>query len=470
VTIPADVRAAIFAVETKVVLRLPQGRTQLANLANAVADQDAQITSVTTLNPSDEHSVQEIIVETRDEAHMARVLDALRALAGVTIERSIDAAFDCHRGGKIAQKSRARLNTLAELRRVYTPGVARVSSALAKDPELAWEYTSLANSVGIFTNGSRVLGLGDVGPLASLPVMEGKAVLYDELAGISATPILVDALEPHDFIETVLRVSPSFGGIHLEDIRSPDCFIIEEELSNRLRKPVLHDDQHGTATVALAAVINACRLAGIELRNARVGQVGLGAAGSAIARLLKRYGVGEVIVTDLSGSAMARMSAEGMRAASLEALFHDANIVVATTGREGLIAPSMIRRGQVILALSNPAPEIDPSAAIAAGASYAADGRAINNALAFPGIFKAALRGRCGSISPSMLIAAAECIASQAHAGDLAPSVLDRKVPFAVEEAVLEAARTAGLCGTAALDPGERPPLSESALPVGDGE
>jgi malate dehydrogenase (oxaloacetate-decarboxylating) len=355
---------------------------------------------------------------------------------------------------------------MAELRHVYTPGVARVATAIANKPDLAWEYTSIGNSVGIFTNGSRVLALGDIGPLASMPVMEGKAALYGELAGISATPILIDASEPHDFIETVVRVASSFGGIHLEDIRSPDCFIIEEELAHRLRKPVLHDDQHGTATVALAAVLNACELAGIELRNARVGQVGLGAAGSAIARLLKRYGVGEVIVTDVLESAMDRMAAEGMRPAPLDVLFRDANIVVATTGKEGLIAPGMVCPGQVILALSNPAPEINPNVALSAGASYAADGRTINNALAFPGLLKAALVGRCGSIVPEMLIAAAKTIASHARAGDLVPCVLDRKVHVAVEEAVLEAARTAGVCGTARLDPCERPPRSESALPI----
>jgi malate dehydrogenase (oxaloacetate-decarboxylating) len=441
----------LFAVDTRIVLRLPQGPAQLGSLANTVAREDAQIASVRTLHVGEDHVVQELVVETHDDAHTKRVLIALQALPGATIEQSVDAVFECHRGGKIGQKSRVRLNTIAELRHVYTPGVARVSMAIAQDPALAWDYTSIGNSVGIFTNGSRVLGLGDIGPLASMPVMEGKAALYEELVGVSATPILIDTSDPWEFIEAVTRVATTFGGIHLEDIRSPDCFLIEAELSRRLRKPVLHDDQHGTATVALASIINACRLAGIELRNARVGQIGLGAAGSAIARLVRRYGVGDVIVTDVSAEAMDRVASEGMRPSSLEALLHDADIVVATTGRQGLITPNMVRRGQVILALSNPASEIDPKVALAAGASYAADGRSINNALAFPGLFKAALRGRCRAIVPEMLIAAAETIAAQARPGDLVPSVLDRSVHFAVEEAVFQAAKAAGLCGTARL-------------------
>jgi malate dehydrogenase (oxaloacetate-decarboxylating) len=215
--------------------------------------------------------------------------------------------------------------------------VARVARAIERSPEQAWDYTSIGNSVGIFTNGSRVLGLGNIGPLASLPVMEGKAVIYDAFVGISATPILIDTLDVRAFIDTVIRVSPTFGGIHLEDIRSPDCYQIEAELIERLEKPVMHDDQHGTATVALAAVINACKMTGTELARAHVGQIGLGAAGSAIARLMLAYGVGDVLVHDTSKQAMTWLEGKGARPVDLATLMQSADIVIAATGRPGLI-------------------------------------------------------------------------------------------------------------------------------------
>jgi malate dehydrogenase (oxaloacetate-decarboxylating) len=441
-----------YAVDTKLVVRLRQHPNQLATLTRAIADQDALVTSISTVHTEEDEAVQEIMLQTHDETHTSRVLDAVRLVPGAAIESSTDSVFECHRGGKIGQKSRVRLQSLSDLRHIYTPGVARVCTAIQQRPERAWELTSIGNSIGIFTNGSRVLGLGNIGPIASMPVMEGKAVLYEELVGISATPILVDTLDPAVFIETVTRIAPTFGGIHLEDIRSPECFIIEDKLAALLHKPVLHDDQHGTATVALAAIINACRLTGIELRNARVGQVGLGAAGSAIAKLVHRYGVGEVIVSDLSTEAMERMRAHGMRPAPLEQVLREASIVIATTGQEGLFAPRMIQRGQVILALTNPAPEIEPALAIGAGAALAADGRSINNALAFPGLFKGALRARSRAIAPEMLIAAAEVIAAKARAGDLVPHVLDRAVHSAVEDAVAKKAEALGLMGTLRVD------------------
>jgi malate dehydrogenase (oxaloacetate-decarboxylating) len=358
-----------------------------------------------------------------------------------------DRVFEIHTGGKIGQASRVPLLTEADLQRVYTPGVARVAAAIHEAPARAWELTGIGSSIGIFTNGSRVLGLGDIGALASMPVMEGKAVLYHQLAGLSATPILVDAREPGAFVEAVLRIAPTFGGIHLEDIRSPDCFVIEEELCRRLHKPVLHDDQHGTATVALAATINACRATGTDLRRARVAQVGLGAAGSAIARLMLRYGVGDLMVSDPSNAAMTRMRNSGVRPVPLEVAFREADVVLATTGCGNLFDARLVRRGQVILALSNPTPEIEPAAALAAGAAFAADGRSVNNALAFPGLFKGALAARSCSIAPEMLIAAAELIASRAEPGKLVPDVLDRAVHAAVATAVARVAVELGLDG-----------------------
>jgi malate dehydrogenase (oxaloacetate-decarboxylating) len=329
--------------------------------------------------------------------------------------------------------SRVPLEQVRDLRTVYTPGVARVVRAIEREPTLAWELTSVGNSVGIYTNGSRVLGLGNVGVLASMPVMEGKAVIYDRMAGISATPILIDTLDPDELIETIVRTSRTFAGIHLEDIRSPDCFRIEAELIRRLDRPVMHDDQHGTATVTLAAVINVCRLVGKDLRTACVGQIGLGAAGSAIARLVHAYGVGEVIVHDPSETAVARV---GLHAVDLPTLMAKADIVIAATGRPGLVQPAMIRRGQVILSLSNPEPEIDPSAALEAGAAFASDGRTVNNCLAFPGLFRGAFDARCAKITVEMLVAAANAIADRAEAGEIVPPPLDRDVHRAVAHAV----------------------------------
>jgi len=294
-----------------------------------------------------------------------------------------------------------------------------------------------------------VLGLGDIGALASLPVMEGKAVLYDQLAKISATPILVDTRDPKEFVETVLRLAPGFGAIHLEDIRTPDCFYIEEQLQARLQKPVLHDDQHGTATAALAAIINVCRLTGRDLTKARIGQLGLGAAGSSIARLALAYGVEEVLVSDVSAEAVARLTAHGARPTDLTTLMREADIVIATTGRAGLISPAMIRQGHVIFALSNPEPEISPDAARAAGAAFAIDGRSINNALAFPGLFKGALEIRSRAITIEMLIDAAEVIARMAEPGEVVPSPLNQQVHEAVRQATVACARRLGLANTA---------------------
>jgi malate dehydrogenase (oxaloacetate-decarboxylating) len=284
-----------------------------------------------------------------------------------------------------------------------------------------------------------------------MPVMEGKAVLYDKFVGLSATPILISTLDPAEVIETIVRVSATFGGIHLEDIRSPDCYVIEEALIARLPKPVMHDDQHGTATAALAAIINACRLTGLDLRKAKMGQIGLGAAGSAIARLALAYGVGEVLVTDVSAEATARMGTFGARPVTLEALMKEADIVVAATGRPGLVAPEQIRKGQVIFSLSNPQPEIDTARALAAGAAFASDGRSINNALAFPGLFRGALSARSKSITREMMVAAADVIAARAHDGEIVPSPLDRDVHVAVTAAVAAKAVEQGLGGTARL-------------------
>jgi malate dehydrogenase (oxaloacetate-decarboxylating) len=438
-----------YGIDTIFRVRLRHQPGQLARLATTIAEQRGLVGEITTIHIGEVDTIRDITIETSDDGHTRRVIGAIKALPDVELLHTLDRVFECHRGGKLHSTSRVELRQLGDLRTVYTPGVARVALAIEKEPALAWEFTGIGNSVGIFTNGSRVLGLGNVGALASLPVMEGKAVLYDRFAQISAVPILVNTLDPAQFVETVLRIAPTFGAIHLEDIRTPDCFQIEYELATRLNKPVMHDDQHGTATAALAALINACKLTGAELRKARLGQVGLGAAGSAVAHLALAYGAREVLVTDVSPEATARLTALGARATDLPTLMREADIVIATTGRPGLIAPSMVRTGQVIFALSNPEPEITPAEARKAGAAFAGDGRSINNALAFPGLFKAALEVRSRAITVEMLLAAAEAIAALAEPGEIVPNALNLKVHDAVRAAAARRARELGLENTA---------------------
>jgi malate dehydrogenase (oxaloacetate-decarboxylating) len=442
---------ATYRIDTVLRVRSKHRPGQLARLATVIAQEGALIGEITTVHMAEGLSTRDITVETETEAHTERLIAALNNTDGVQVLQVRDRVFDCHQGGKIHSTSRVELKQLGDLRYIYTPGVARVARAIAEEPSRAWDYTSLSRSVGIFTNGSRVLGLGNIGPLASLPVMEGKAVLYDKFAGLSATPILVDTLNADEFIETVIRISKSFGGIHLEDIRIPECFKIENELKRRLNKPVMHDDQHGTAIVTLAAIINACRITGLQLKQSKMGQVGLGAAGSAIARLALAYGVGQVLVTDRSPEAMAPLIEAGAVASDLDSILREADVVVCTTGKVGLIKPEQVRPGQVIFALSNPYPEIDPDVARAAGAAYAADGASINNALAFPGIFKGALLTRSRTIAPQMFVAAAEAIARCAPEGEVVPSQLDPGVHNAVCEAVAQCARELGLENTAVL-------------------
>jgi malate dehydrogenase (oxaloacetate-decarboxylating) len=329
----------------------------------------------------------------------------------------------------------------ADLRYIYTPGVARVCEAIKDNPDLAYEYTNIANSVGIFTNGTRILGLGDIGPVAGLPVMEGKAVLYNQFVGISATPVLVDTKNPEEFVRTVMNVAPTVGGIHLEDISAPECFYIEKQLIDKLQKPVMHDDQHGTATVTLAAVINAMKAVGItDIKNIVVAQIGLGAAGMGIARILLDYGL-KVTGVDLNEKARRMLEEIGGKTADISEAMAEARIIIATTGKPGLIKSEMIKKGQIILALTNPLPEISPDDALKAGAAFAADGQSINNALAYPGLFKAALEVKANCINPQMKIAAAKAIASLAEEGELVPSIFNA----AVHESVIAAVKKAYL-------------------------
>ena len=415
----------------------------LARVLQVIADAGLMIEHLTALRRDQGRTLWEITLEMDEEADRS-LYDRIGALPTARFVGKSDRVFNRHRGGKIHTSASLPINTSQVLRDVYTPGVARVCLAIQKDPQTAYDFTSLGSTIAIVTNGTAVLGLGNIGALAGLPVMEGKAALFAELVGLNGVPILIDATEPERVVEIVTGIATSFGAIQLEDFRAPECFEIERELRARLRKPVLHDDQHGTAVVALAALINAGRRSGVDLRASIVGQIGLGAAGTGIARLLRAYGVRHILGTDRDVGAVQRLVAMGAEAVTLDELMRRADIVIATTGVKGLIKPQSVRRGQVILALSNPDPEIEPIVARAQGAAFAADGKGINNVLAFPGLFKGVLEARATSFTDAMLMAAAETIAALASGDELVPDPLDKALHEQVTAAVRAAAQVPG--------------------------
>lgn len=411
----------------------------LAKVLSVVGEAGLVVEHLASVSRKQGKTVWEITLEMDAEADRS-VFDRIEALSNARVLGKSDRVFNRHKGGKIRTVSRQDIGSQQILRDLYTPGVARVCLAIQKQPGLARDFTNLPNTVAIVTNGTAILGLGDIGPVAGLPVMEGKAALFDSLVGISGVPILIDSHDPRRIIDVVTAIAPSFGAIQLEDIRAPECFEIERALVDSLPIPVLHDDQHGTAVVALAAVRNAGRIAGQRLSESVVGQIGLGAAGIGIARLLMARGVKHILGADLDEGAMARFREQGGEPADMTRVMNDADIVIATTGVRGLIKPGMVRAGQVVLALSNPDPEIEPQDALDAGAAFAADGKSINNVLGFPGLFRGALDVGARHFLGPMLLAAAEAIADAAEAGELVPDALDPAVHSAVARAVRDAA------------------------------
>ncbi len=375
-----------------------------------------------------------------------------------------DDVLPLHRGGKTRMVSRLKLDSLEQLRRIYTPGVAHVSRLIEAEPDRLYDYTSAGDTVAVITNGTAVLGLGDVGVRAAMPVMEGKAVILMEMVDIAAVPLLVEAHEPEPLIAAIEALAPTFGAILLEDIAAPTCFEVEDALRQRLEVPVFHDDQHGTAVVVLAALISALRLTGKRAEDLSVVMNGAGAAGSAVARFLLGYGVRDVVLCDRAG-AVYRGRSEHMNPAK-ERLAAETNrqnqqgtLAQVMRGKDcfigvsvaAAVTPEMVRSmapEPIVFAMANPVPEIWPDEALAAGAAAAEDGRHVNNALGFPGIFRGALDARAREINEPMKVAAADALACLAPEGELVPDFMDRAVHRAVADAVAEAARHSGAART----------------------
>ncbi|NNJ71701.1 MAG: NAD-dependent malic enzyme [Enterobacterales bacterium] len=418
----------------------PHQPGNMAKVLTIIGDMGITVEGLNAIRRLYKDTVWELTIEYDDTFDLQILVDEINLLPETEVVGKSDRVFNRHKGGKIKTQSSIEINSLEILRDVYTPGVARVCQAIQESPEKIKDYTNLHNTVAIVTNGTAILGLGDIGPEAGLPVMEGKSAIFSELVGISGIPVLLKERDPLRIIETVEAISPSFGAILLEDIKAPECFQIEEELIARLDIPVFHDDQHGTAIVALAALLTATRRLGICIKEKRFGQIGLGAAGMGICNLLLEYGVKEVFGTDINDEAKKKLRGDGGTPVSLEELMQKADIVVATTGVKGLIKPEMIRQGQIIMALTNPDPEIEPEVAIEHGAVFATDGKTVNNMLAFPGLFRGTLDAGVHKITHQMRIVVAETLSSLAKEHALVPSALNKEAHQAVAEAVYKSA------------------------------
>ncbi|MFD4326178.1 NADP-dependent malic enzyme [Nocardioides sp. NPDC058538] len=379
-----------------------------------------------------------------------------------------DPVFELHRGGKMAISATASVSDKASLSMAYTPGVARVCTAIAENPELAQTYTWVPNTVAVVTDGTAVLGLGDIGPAAAMPVMEGKAVLFKEFGGVDSIPICLDTTDVDEIVETVIRMAPSFGGINLEDISAPRCFEIEDRLKEALDIPVFHDDQHGTAVVTLAALMNALKLTGRNPESTRVVISGAGAAGVAVAKILLEFGIKDLALLDRKGvisstrsdlteskKAIAEVTADVTgRSGSLADALAGADVYVGVSGGtvpEELVATMAPQA--IVFAMANPNPEIHPDVAHKY-ASIVATGRSdfpnqINNVLAFPGIFRGAIDVHASSITEGMKLAAAQALAAlvtdEMSADKIIPEPFDPRVGPAVSAAVAEAARIDGV-------------------------
>jgi malate dehydrogenase (oxaloacetate-decarboxylating) len=443
---------------------LPADASAIGRLTTAVGESGAIVTAVDVVDSDHLSLVADVTCDTADAAHADQVVSAINALPGVAVRKVSDRTFLLHLGGKIEVSPKVSLRTRDELSRAYTPGVARVCLAIAENPEDARRLTIKRNTVAVVTDGSAVLGLGNIGPAAALPVMEGKAALFKRFGGVDAWPVVLDTQDTEEIIQIVRAIAPAYGGINLEDIAAPRCFEIEARLRELLDIPVFHDDQHGTAIVVLAALTNALRVVGKALADVRVVVSGAGAAGTAIMKLLLRQGVGDVIAYDRRGAlhrGMPDLSPSWRWLADhTNVTNYSGNLAGAIRGADvfiGVSAPNLLigddiaqmAKDAVVFALANPNPEVDPREA-RRYATIVATGRSdqpnqINNVLAFPGVFRGMLDAQARLFTPEMALAAATAIAdvvgeSKINASVIVPSVFDPRVAPAVAAAIRAAA------------------------------
>jgi malate dehydrogenase (oxaloacetate-decarboxylating) len=410
-----------------------------------------------------------LVVHCRDEAHQQKVVEAVGSLPGVTLVDWWDRTFRMHEGGKIEVKALCPVNDRDDLSMAYTPGVARVCMAIHEQPELSKRYTIRRNTVAIVSNGTAVLGLGDIGPEAAMPVMEGKALLFKEFGGVDGFPVCINARTADEVVDFVERIAPTFGGINLEDIKAPECFEIEERLKASLDIPVFHDDQHGTAVVTLAALWNALKVTGRKMGDLSVVIAGMGAAGVAIGKILINAGVGEIVGADRQGAVYAGRDElntakqwfadntnPSRKMGTISEVLRGADVFVGVSGPDLITAADLrnMAANPIVFAMANPNPEIRPEHADGL-AAVMATGRSdypnqINNVLAFPGIFRGALDVNASDITEGMKLAAAIAIAESVSDAELSPqfvvpSVFDRSVVERVAPAVAQAAITDGV-------------------------
>ena len=448
-----------------------------ARLAQAIADAGGLLDAIDLVRVEKQKKVRDITVLAADAAHIDRITSAAQGIPGVEVEHVSDRTFLLHLGGKLEVRPKTPIKTRDDLSMAYTPGVARVSTAIAEDPEKVWNLTIKRNTVAVVSDGTAVLGLGDIGPEAAMPVMEGKAVLFKEFADVDAFPICLDTKDEDEIVRTVEAIAPAFGGINLEDISAPRCFSIEARLRASLDIPVFHDDQHGTAIVVLAALLNALRVVGKRIEDVRVVTTGCGAAGIAVTRVLQHAGVGWIVGCD-EGGALYR-GREGLNPAKQEyaettnpdnlqgtademLAGADVFIGVSVPGAISVDGVRAMASRAIVFAMANPNPEVDPEA-IEGLAEVIATGRSdypnqINNVLAFPGVFRGALDVRASEINAEMELAAAHAIADAIADDELAadyiiPSVFNRAIAPNVAAAVAAAAQHSGVARKSAQTP-----------------
>jgi malate dehydrogenase (oxaloacetate-decarboxylating) len=444
-------------------VQVPASQRATSTVVGAVADAGAAVMGVDIAHSTTQGLVMDVTCDTVDAEHGERVVAALDALDGVHVVKWSDSTFLLHLGGKIEVRAKTPLKTRRDLSRAYTPGVARVCLAIAENPEDARRLTIKRNTVAVVTDGTAVLGLGDIGPAAALPVMEGKAALFKEFGGVDAWPVCLDTTDTEEIIRVVKAIAPVYGGVNLEDISAPRCFEIEARLRAELDIPVFHDDQHGTAIVVLAALVNALKVVGKRLEDVRIVVSGVGAAGNAIIRLLKAQGARHIVAFGRGGALHAGVhtgdphrdwiadntNADGF-AGTLQDGLVGADVFVGVSAGNILTGADVARMADdaVVFALANPTPEVDPIEA-AETAAVVATGRSdypnqINNVLAFPGLFRGLLDVGASEITTEMLRVAALAIAGVVHPDELnsafiVPGVFDHRVAEAVAEAVRSA-------------------------------